>query len=69
MDIIQSPISKCYKALNKFKEENYGGILLSIDNIALKTRNEKIKIAEKLHKQFGRTSTSKILKLVKTSRI
>ena len=63
------PISKCYEALNKFSEENYGSILLSIDNMALKTRNEKRKISEKLHQQFGHSSTSKILKLVKTSGI
>ena len=35
----------------------------------MKTRNEKRKIAEKLHKQFGHSSTSKILKLVKTPAI
>ena len=62
------PISKCYESLNKFSEEIYD-IFLSIDNIALKTRNEKRKNAEKLHKEFGHSSTSKILKLVKTSGI
>ena len=35
----------------------------------MKTGNEKRKIAEKLHKQFVHSSTSKILKLVKTSGI
>ena len=63
------PISKSYRVLNKFSEENYDNIFLSIDNIALKTRNEKRKITEKLNKQFGHSSTSKILKLVKTSGI
>ena len=63
------PISKCYEALNKFSEENYNNIFLSIDNIALKTRNEKRKIAGKLHKQFRHSNTSKILKLVKISGI
>ena len=63
------PISKCYEALNKFSEENYNNIFLSIDNIALKTRNEKRKIAGKLHKQFRYSNTSKILKLVKISGI
>ena len=56
-------------ALNKFSEENYDNIFLSIDNIALKTQNEKRKIAEKLHKQLRHSSTSKILKLVKIFRI
>ena len=63
------PISKCYEALIKFSEENYDNDLSSVDNIALKTRNEKRKIAEKLQKQFGHSSTSKILKLAKTSGI
>ena len=31
-------ISKCYEALNKFCEENYDSILLSVDDIALKTK-------------------------------
>ena len=53
MDIIQSPLSKYYEALNKFSEESYNNIFLSNDNIALKTQNQKRKIAEKLHKQFG----------------
>ena len=44
------------------------GILLSIDNVALKTANEKPKIAEKLYK-LGHSSTGKILKLIKTSGI
>ena len=35
----------------------------------MKTRHEKRKIAEKLHKQVGHSSASKILKLVKTSGI
>ena len=62
-------ISKCYEALIKFSEENYDNNLLSIDDIALKTRNEKRKVAENLQKQFGHSSTSKTLKLAKTSGI
>ena len=54
---------------NKFSEENYDSVLLSIDDIALKTKNKKRKIAEKLHRQFGHSSTIEILKLVKASEI
>ena len=61
------PISKSYEALNKFSVKNYDSILLSIDNITLKTQNEARKIAENLCKQFGYSGTNKILKLVKTS--
>ena len=43
------PISKSYEALNKFSEESYDNILLSIDNIALKRRNKK---KEKLQKNY-----------------
>ena len=35
------PLRKCYEALNKFKEENYDSILLSIGKVTLKTSNEK----------------------------
>ena len=63
------PISKSYEALNKFSVKKYDSILLSIDNITLKTQNEARKIAENLCKQFGYSGTNKILKLVKTSRI
>ena len=35
----------------------------------MKTKNKKRKIAEKLHRQFGHSSTSEILKLVKASEI
>ena len=47
-----APVSKRYEALNKFSEENYDSILLSIDNIALKTRNEK----EKLQRNYINSS-------------
>ena len=62
-------ISKCCETLNKFSEENYDSVLLSIDDIALETQNKIRKIAEKLHRQFGHSSTSEILKLVKASEI
>ena len=62
-------ISKCYETLNKFSNENYDSILLPIEKIALKLSNEKRKIVEKLHKRFRNSSTSNILKLVKTSEL
>ena len=58
-----------YETLNKFINENYDSISLSIEKVALKLPNEKGKIAEKLHKHFGNSSTSNILKLVKTSEL
>lgn len=61
--------SKSHEVLSKFSEENYDTNLLSIGKVALKTSNEKLKIAEKLHKQLKRFSTSKILKFVETFEI
>lgn len=61
--------SKSHEVLSKFSEENHDTNLLSIGKVALKTSNEKLKIAEKLHKQLKRFSTSKILKFVETFEI
>ena len=62
------PISKSYKALNDFDENNTKSILSSTENVSNMTLREKQSIAEKLHKQFGHTRSNKILKLIKLSK-
>ena len=62
-------ISKSYEVLNEFNENNMKSILLSIENVSNRTLREKQSIGEKLHKQFGHTSSNKILKLMKLSGI
>ena len=59
-------ISKSYEVLNEFNENNMKSILF-IENVSNRTLREKQSIGEKLHKQFGHTSSNKILKLMKLS--
>ena len=56
------PISKTYKAINEFDQNQSHNIILSINTISMKTFGEKKKIAEKVHKQFGHASSNKISK-------
>ena len=64
-----SYVSKTYEALNAYNENNTNKIVLSIENINNRTTNEKKRVTEKLHKQFGHASSLKMLELVKNSGI
>ena len=64
------PISRTNKAISEIDESNQTErILLNIANIASKSKEEKLKIAKKLHCQFGHASAQKSQKLVKSSSI
>ena len=64
------PISRTNKAISEIDESNPAErILLNIANIASKSKEEKLKIAKKLHYQFGHASAQKLQKLVKSSSI
>ena len=64
------PISRTNKAISEIDESNPAErILLNIANIASKSKEEKLKIAKKLHCQFGHASAQKLQKLVKSSSI
>ena len=64
------PISKSKTIIEKIeseKEREYA--LISISDLEMKATPEKRKIADKLHKQFGHPTASKLQKLVKLSGI
>ena len=70
VDIMQYQLAKKNQLVEEFDKRNKANnIYLSITELTKKSYNEKIAIANKLHRQFGHSTSEKLKKLMQSSNI
>ena len=64
------PISKTNQIVEGIENKNIGDhVYLTINDLSEKSHNDKVKIANKLHSQFGHATAEKLKKLLKSANI